>query len=329
MWRGVAGHGAGPPRPGGPADRAPPSLWGLPRWEQGQQHLESRSDLRPHGQGFPQGAGGAQDPVDAGHRVLGVQPLRRRRGVLPRSGPPQRPGQWIPDHQRRGVRPVLHRDRPHLRTQRGVRPRRPVSQSDRQPAPADQGVASGPCVRGPRGARVDHSRSAHPGLQQDLRRQRPGRGFHRLVGSAGGGDGAGADPPADAEPVAGRRPATSGTQAGADRDRPVLLARAAPAGRVLRFALRGRHRVAHPAQSAAGPAALGPPGHQFRQPDPHRVLRGRDGAVLRTAGCHRGRDLAAQPACAAAGCAGSPERRAVASNKIRERWSRPRSAVSR
>ena len=60
------------------------------------------------------------------------------------------------------------------------------------------------------------------------------------------------------DPAAGRHLATARSQAGADHVRAVLLARAAPADRVLRPALRRRRRVAHAAQRARSPNCCRP-----------------------------------------------------------------------
>ena len=70
---------------------------------------------------FRKPADGLFEPPAAVHRLLGVEPLPRRRGVPARQGLPERSGEWPADDRIGRIRARLQRHRVHLRARPAVR----------------------------------------------------------------------------------------------------------------------------------------------------------------------------------------------------------------
>ncbi len=284
MRRRLSRHGPRPPRAARPAGGAADRLRRLPRRLTRQQRPEGGPQLRPDRQGHADGTGRPARGAGPRRAVLGVQPLRRPRGVpaasrAARRGPPQRPRQGAPGGERRGVRRLVHRRRPGPGAGPLVPQGRPQARAARRAAgpaarhrrhPADRAPGQPAAGRGGRGAA-----RAEP----DVHRPVPDRGADLGARAALRGDGraGGADRLAD-RPPAGQSAARADHLLDAEQ-RPVPAPSAAAAGDLLRPALPRRPGAAAPVERHGGRDPRPRPGGRRRR-------RGGGGA-LRACCCGR------------------------------------------
>ena len=295
MRRGFTGHDPGVPWPRRSPRRTAGRLRGFARREQRQQPPQGGAHLRPDGQRVQEVDRLPPGHAAAGDRVLELQPLPGARRDRRRRLLSQRPRHGPAHGHRRGIRPILHRHHPHLRTGSRIRTGGLPAQSFRS-APHPPGrVGFGCGLRGHRRPGPGGSRPGDTDLLPDLRRRLPGGRHVRL------------DPPAadrhGTHRHSARRPGlpaavlppAPGDQAIGLHFEPVLLARAAPAHAVLHPALCRRHQLPGGHQRPGGAAALGTTGHHRHRRADGRLLRLPDVHLRHRADQHRPAGRRPQP----------------------------------
>ena len=205
--RGLARHHPGLLRPSCPAGRATRRVPRLARRQQRPLHQEDRREVRALGQGVPDDGGAAPRAPAAVHGLLGDEPLPGRRGLRPRPGLLERPGERAADGQPRGVHGVVRGDRLPVPAGAGLPQGRAQAEHLARDRPADgRGLHRGG-VRRPGGRGPDGRRARHGDLQPAVRRPDPGRRAAALDPTAAAGHGADPALPAPDRVHAARRPA--------------------------------------------------------------------------------------------------------------------------
>ena len=182
MRRGLARHPPGLLRAVRPAGGASRRVPGLSRRQQRPLRQEDRPEVRALGKRIPDDGGRAPRAPAAADGVLGDEPLPDRRGIRPRPGLPQRPGERTAIGPLRGVRGVVRGDRLPIRAGAGLPQGRFQAEHRTRDRPADDRVVYGRGVRRPGGRGADGRRARHHDVQPDVRRPDP-RGRSSATGS--------------------------------------------------------------------------------------------------------------------------------------------------
>ena len=282
MRRRRAGRRPGLLRPQRLAGGAAPGLRRLPRRHRRRQHGQGRTRLRPDRPGIHER--GLRTPFSAAadRRLLELQSLRRRRGVRPRPGLPQRPGRRPARRHGCGVSRGVYGRGADVRARAGLPARRRPARPGAAIARAAERLGNRLAVRRAGEPGAGAARPGPPRLQPRLRRFRPGRRPYRLGRPAADRPGADGVLPRPAHLDAAALAPPPRNQAVADLLAPLLPPRPAPAGRVLHAALRRRSRVARGDERPRGPAAVARAGRQPAQRPHVRLLRRADGVLRRS-----------------------------------------------
>ena len=289
-----AGHGPGTFRPPRSARAAAGRMRRVARRLEGLQRPARGAALRPQGGGLPQGVARHHRTGPARHHLLEFQSLRGAGRLCRPLRLPERSRERAAPGLSQGVRRRLHGRVPRVRADARVHRRRqsapPVLQS-RQPA---RRIARGHHAGGPVQPVPGDPGPDRAGVHQGLRRSDPDREHGTLADAAADRHGRHLGDAGPADLAAAILPGTPRGEGCTSAERPVLLAYAAPADRLLQPALRRRHRLPGRGERPRRATAQRPPGDQRGEPGHHHLLRAGDVLLRSRPRRHRDRSRHAQ-----------------------------------